>query len=64
MDFEKKVKHRLIDLGKTQTWLMERIREETGLFVDSSYLAKIYKQERSAPKIVQAIKKILDLLEV
>lgn len=63
MDFRKSVKYRLIDLGKTQKWLEEQVREKTGLFVDSSYLSKIYSGERNAPKVVQAIREILDIPE-
>lgn len=61
LDLRKAIKYRLIDLGKTQKWLEEEIRAKTGLFVDSSYLGKIYSGERKAPKIVQAIKEILDI---
>lgn len=63
MEFFKKVKYRLIDLGKTQKWLEEQIREKTGLFVDSSYLSKIYNGERNAPKIKAAICEILEIEE-
>lgn len=61
MEFMKKVKYRLIDLGKSQKWLEEEVNKKTGLFVDSSYLNKIYKGKRQAPKIVQAIHEILDI---
>lgn len=63
MDFRKKVKYRLIDLEKSQKWLEKQIREKTGLFVDSSYLTKIFNGERNAPKIKDAICKILDIKE-
>ena len=63
MDFRKNVKYRLIDLCKTQKWLEEQIKEKTGLFVDSSYLNKIYSGERTAPKIRAAICEILDIKE-
>lgn len=63
MDFRKKVKYRLIDLNKSQKWLEEQVREKTGLFVDSSYLNKIYSGERTAPKIRAAICEILDIKE-
>lgn len=63
MDFRKKVKYRLIDLEKSQKWLEEQIREKTGLFIDSSYLTKIYNGERNAPKIKAAICEILDIKE-
>lgn len=55
------VKTELLRRGKTQTWLMQRIGEDTGLFVDDSYLYKILTGQRNAPKIVKAIKDILDI---
>lgn len=61
MEFMKKVKCRLIDLGKNQKWLENEITKKTGLFVDSSYLNKIFRGERQARKIVAAIREILDL---
>lgn len=61
MEFKKKVKKRLIDFGKSQKWLEEQVREKTGLFIDGSYLNKIYRGERKAPKLVQAICEILDI---
>lgn len=64
MDFKKQVKYRLIDLGKSQKWLEEQVREKTGLFFDSSYLAKIYNGERNAPKIRAAICEILNIREI
>ena len=64
MDFKKQVKYRLIDLGKSQKWLEEQVREKTGLFFDSSYLAKIYNGERNAPKIRAAICEILNIREM
>ena len=63
MEFFKKVKYRLIDLEKNQKWLEEQIKEKTGLFVDSSYLSKIYNGERNAPKIRAAICEILGITE-
>lgn len=63
MDFCKKVKYRLIDLGKTQKWLEQEITKKTGLFVDSSYLNKIYNGDRNAPKIRAAICEILEIEE-
>lgn len=63
MDFKKKVRYRLIDLGESQIWLVDRVREKTGLFIDSSYLAKILNGDRSAPKVRAAICEILDINE-
>lgn len=61
MDIRKIVKHKLIDLGKTQRWLEEEIRKRTGLFVDSGYMHKIMTGQRKAPKIVDAIFEILEI---
>ena len=62
-DFGKTVKKRLIDLDKTQKWLMEQIADKTGLYVDGFYLYKILTGQRNAPKITAAIMEILDLPE-
>lgn len=40
-DFGKQVKIRLIELDKTQEWLIEQVKEKTGDFFDSSYLHRI-----------------------
>lgn len=46
---------------RTQAWLAEQVREKTGLYVDDAYLSKILTGQRSAPKIVGAIREILNL---
>lgn len=61
MDLRKTVKHKLIDLGKTQKWLEDEISRRTGLFVDSGYMHKIMTGQRKAPKIVDAICEILGI---
>ena len=40
-DFGKAVKVRLIELDKTQEWLIEQVKAKTGDFFDSSYLHRI-----------------------
>lgn len=40
-DFGKRVKIRLIELGKTQEWLINQVKEKTGDYFDSSYLYRI-----------------------
>lgn len=40
-DFGKQVRIRLIEMGKTQEWLIEQVKERTGDFFDSSYLHKL-----------------------
>ena len=62
-DFGKTVKKRLVDLDKTQKWLMEQIAEKTGLYIDDFYLYKILTGQRNAPKITAAIMEILNLSE-
>lgn len=62
-DFAKTVKKKLIDLGESQEWLMVQVREKTGLFIDSSYLYKIYSGKRTSPKIKEAICEILEIKE-
>ena len=61
--FGKDIGKRLIDLEHTQVWLIDRVRERTGLYFDDSYLYKIKTGQLSTPKIVQAIRDILDLPE-
>ena len=60
-EFGKTIKKRLIDMNKNQVWLIEQVREETGLYFDSSYLYKISTGRLATPSIVGAIRKILDL---
>ena len=60
-DFGLCVKTKLLQLGKEQKWLEEAISKKTGLYVDSGYLYKILTGQRNAPKIVTAIRDILDI---
>lgn len=62
-EFGKEIGKRLIDLEKPQTWLIEQVRLRTGLYFDNSYLYKIKTGELATPKIVRAIREILDLPE-
>ena len=57
------VKKRLLDLGMTQKELGEEVNKRTGLFVDAGYMYKILTGQREAPKIVQAVREVLDLPE-
>lgn len=58
-DYEKSVKHRLIDLEMSQQDLLKEINTRTGLFVDSGYIARIFSGKRNPPKILEAIEEIL-----
>lgn len=60
-EFGKEISKRLIDLSKPQTWLIEEVRNKTGLYFDDSYMYKIKTGQLSTPKIVQAICEILDI---
>ena len=60
-EFGKDISKRLIDLSKPQTWLIEEVRNKTGLYFDDSYMYKIKPGQLSTPKIVQAICEILDI---
>ena len=55
------IKTELLKRGKTQKWLESEINARTGMYVDDSYLYKIFTGQRSAPKISQAIQEILQL---
>lgn len=50
--FGKEVKHRLIDLNKTNGWLVEEVKKKCQTKFDSSFMAKILngKVENSAKK--------------
>lgn len=60
-DFGLAVKTKLLQIGKTQEWLIGELKTKTGMFVDSGYLSKIFAGKRNPPKIVEAIREILDL---
>lgn len=60
-EFGKKIKRRLIDIDQPDLWLVERVKEKTGLYFDSSYLYKIRTGKLANQKIVTAICEILDL---
>lgn len=62
-DFGLCVKTELLRQGKEQKWLESRIKETTDMYIDSGYMYKILTGQRNAPKIVQAIREILDLPE-
>lgn len=59
--YGKEIKKKLVDVDKTQEWLIEQVKRDTGLYFDSSYLYKILAGKISTPKIVTSINKILGL---
>ncbi len=60
-DFKLAVKHRLVDLDKTQAWLAREIVAKTGLYMDSTYLSKIISGKAKSARITAAIREILNL---
>jgi hypothetical protein len=60
-DFGLAVKTELLRRGKEQKWLEAEVAEKTGLFVDSGYMYKVLTGQRNAPKIVAAIREILNI---
>lgn len=63
-DFGLCVKTELLRRGRSLKWLGEAVTEQTGLYVDGGYMYKILTGQRSAPKIVAAIRDILDAPEI
>lgn len=61
--FGKTIKKKLVDLDKGHSWLIEQVTKMTGLYFDRSYLHKIMTGKLGTPKIVQAIREILDIPE-
>ena len=55
------IKKRLIDIEKSQEWLISELRKETGLYVDSSNLYKIMTGKLQSEKLISGIVKILKL---
>ena len=60
-DFGLCVKTELLRMGKEQKWLEATVSEQTGLYVDGGYMYKILTGQRKAPKIVDAICKLLEI---
>lgn len=60
-DLGKAIKTNLLERNETQEWLIEKVKVDTGLFFDGSYMYKILTGQIATPKIVESISKILDL---
>ena len=60
-DFGLCVKTELLRRGKDQKWLEEAVASKTGLYVDNGYMYKILTGQRKAPKVVAAIREILNI---
>lgn len=62
-NFAKEVKKSLIDRDWTAADLAQEVNRKTGLYCDAAYISRILTGKRNAPKIVQAIRDILDIPE-
>jgi len=62
-DFRKAVKHRLIDLDKTQAWLCAEVTARTGRFCDNSTIKRIMDGTTKKTPIKQTIMDILGISE-
>lgn len=60
-EYGKSIKVALVQMDKTQNWLINEVAARTGLFFDSSYLHKIMTGELATPSIVKAINDVLGL---
>lgn len=60
-DFGKRIKIALVEKEKKQSWLIEKVKEATGLYFDSSYLCKVMNGKNNNPKIIGVITQILEL---
>lgn len=60
-NFGKEIKKRLLDIDQNQNWLIERVKEKTGLYFDSSYMNKILTGTAKTPSITRAICEILEI---
>lgn len=61
--FGKAIKKKLVDLDKNHSWLIDQVYVQTGLYFDRSYLHKIMTGKLGTPKVIQAIREILDIPE-
>ena len=59
--FGKEIRHALVDINQPKEWLIEKVREDTGLYFERSYLHKIEGGKLATPKIVKSIKEILSI---
>ena len=53
----------LVKSNRTNVWLIEEVKKDTGKYFDRSYLHKIKTGEVATPSIVSSIRKILDIAE-
>ena len=60
-DFQKAVKHRLVDLEKSNKWLCEEVTKKCGRYCDNSTLRRCISGKTKKSPIIDAIRETLDL---
>lgn len=60
-EFGQKICIRLVELNRTNSWLIEEVARDTQLYFDRSYLHRIKIGACSTPRIIASICKILDI---
>jgi len=60
-DYGISIKNRLTEMRQSQNWLIESVRQKTGLYFDTSYLHKVMTGKEKSQKIISAINEILDI---
>lgn len=60
-DYGKEIKAALLLREKNQNWLIEQVKEKTGLYFDSAYLHKIMTGAEKSQNIIAAINSTLDI---
>lgn len=59
--FGQKIEIALVKINRTNGWLIEQVKKDTGLYFDRSYLYKVKIGSLSTPSIIESIKRILDI---
>lgn len=60
-EFGKEIKLELVLRNETQEWLIQKMREETDMYVDSSILYKIMTGQVNSPALEHCIREVLCL---
>lgn len=62
--FGKAVKTKLIEINQNQNWLIEQVKEKSGLFCDSSVMSRLLNGSYSSSPMRKIICEILGIKEV
>jgi hypothetical protein len=62
-DFGVTISKRLLDMNRTQAWLIDALRAATGQYVDTSLMHKLKTGKVKSASLQKAILKILDIAE-